>query len=197
MEEEPLAAKPFEHARPRSGARTLYRKPRIRRALAILAIVALLPWPSLLFVSTPQAEAASATAASFTGVTGSYTDPATGNVYVKQGGSLTLNVTTTNDTKCVDVNFNTSAQKMTQTSATAKTSWSFTINAGVGDGVVTATASASPSFNGQGVCTGSTPGNARASASYILDYDKSPVSDCGRNRGCPARRGTSRRRYCE
>jgi hypothetical protein len=165
-----VATKPLNHARPRAGRRTLRRSRGARRVLAILAIVALTPWPSWLFLSTPEARAAAATAASVSGGSGSYTDPATGRVYVKQGGSATLNVTTTSDTKCVDVSFSNGAQKMTQTSNTAKTSWSFAINVGAGaDEVVTATAGATTSFNSSGNCTGSMPASSRSSASYVVD----------------------------
>ena len=164
-----MAFEPISSARPRPRLLTFRRSSPARRVLAALAIASLMPWSILLLFTVPSAKAAEATAASFTGITGSYTDPASGQVYVKQGGSVTLNVTTSNDTKCVDVNLNTSSQKMTQTSSTAKTSWSFTFNVPAGDGIVTATASASPSFNSAGGCTGSTPGNARASASYIVD----------------------------
>src|SRR3712207_2307530 len=97
----PVAFEPVRPARPRGRLLTFRRSSPARRGLAAIAIAALLPWSVLLLFTAPVAQAASATAASFTGLTGSWTDPATGQVYAKQGGSVTLKVTTSDDTKCV------------------------------------------------------------------------------------------------
>src|SRR4051795_7682168 len=98
--------------------------------------------------------------ASFTGAAG--TVSVGGTLYAKQGGALTLTVTTSSDTKCVDI---TGAFTAHQTSSTAKSSWSFSSTAGSGDGVQSVTAAASPNFNQNNFqCTGQS--QSPQSASY-------------------------------
>jgi hypothetical protein len=116
---------------------------------------------TLLLVQIQPAFGSTVSAATFSG--GSGTVSVGGTLYAKNGGALTLTVTTSNDTKCVDV---TGAHAAHQTSSTAKTSWTFSFTAGVGNGVQTVTASASPNFNANN-CTGQS--QSPQSASYILD----------------------------
>src|SRR5687768_14032135 len=82
--------------------------------------------------------------------------------YAKNGTALTLTVTTSSDTKCVELS--TGAK---QGQATAKTSWVFPITAGSGDGVQSVTATAYPTYNsGNQNCSGS---SGAGTASYTLD----------------------------
>jgi hypothetical protein len=78
-------------------------------------------------VNAPTASAASVSSASFSGGTGTVT--ANGRLYAKQGQTVTLNVTTSSDTKCVQVG---GAFSDRQTSTTAKSSWSFSLSAPAG-----------------------------------------------------------------
>ena len=155
-----MSRKPLDRARPRSGPLTLQRNHLARRVLAILGIAALLPWPSFLVFSTPEALAASVASASFSGGAGTVT--VGGALYAKSGGALTLTVNTSTDTKCVEI---TGAHTARQTSATAKASWTFAFTAGAGEGVQNVNLAASPDFNANN-CTGK-PGTG--TASYILD----------------------------
>jgi len=86
-----------------------------------------------------------------------------GTLYAKNGGALTLSVTTSSDTKCVQV---TGAFTARQTSNNAKSSWTFNFTAGAGDGVQTVTAAASPNFNANN-CTGQS--QSPQNASFVLD----------------------------
>ncbi len=132
---------------------TPFRTPRRTVTLAILlALVATL-------ARLTPAAASSITAASFSGDAG--TVNLGGTLYARNGAALTLTVTTSADTKCVEV---TGAPR--QTSATPKSSWSFPFTAGTGDGVKTVTAAASPNFNANN-CTGQS--QSPATASYALD----------------------------
>src|SRR5205085_9516189 len=83
-------------------------------------------------------------------------------LYAKNGAALTLTVTTSTDTKCVDVSGIFTAH---QQSNTAKQTWTFTSTAGAGDGIQTANVSARPNLN-QNNCGGQ---NGNSSASYVLD----------------------------
>jgi hypothetical protein len=107
------------------------------------------------------ASASTVSSAVFTG--GSGTANVGGTLYARQGATLTLTVTTSSDTECVDV---AGAFTGHQQSSTAKTSWTFASVAAAGNGVQSVTASASPSFNPQNTCTGST---RSGQASYTLD----------------------------
>ena len=131
------------------------RTPRRTATLAtLLALVATL-------VQLTPAAASSVTAASFSGGTG--TASVAGALYAKNGGALTLTVTTSADTRCVQV---TGAHSARQTSTTPKSSWSFPFTAGTGDGIRTVTAAASPNFNANN-CTGQS--QSPATAGYVLD----------------------------
>jgi len=113
--------------------------------------------PALAPAGAPGAAAASVVSASFGG--GSGTAVVGGTLYAKQGASLTLNVTTSSDTRCVVVTGDHSA---TQTSNTDKSSWSFNFTAGSGDGPRTVTVTA---YRNNG-CNQS-PGSGIAS--YVVD----------------------------
>jgi len=105
----------------------------------------------------------SVNSAAFTGGAGTAT--VGGTLYAKNGGALTLTVSTSNDTKCVDV---TGSLTGHQTSSTAKSSWTFSFTAGAGDGTQTVTAAASPNFNqNNNQCTGQS--QSPKSASFVLD----------------------------
>ena len=126
-------------------------------------------WVSVVAVSavvmgglTGQAAyAADVTTAVFAGGTGTVSVGST--LFAKSGGALTLTLTTSNDTRCVDVSGAFTAHLQ---STTTKTSWTFMTTAGAGDGGQTVTASASPNFNPQDNCTGTTRSRT---ASYTLD----------------------------
>jgi hypothetical protein len=111
-------------------------------------------------VAAPAASASSVASAVFTGAAG--TVSVGGTLYAKSGGALTLTLTTSSDTECVDV---AGAFTGHLTSATAKSSWSFTTTAGLGDGARVVTATASKGFNTNG-CTGA---SGSAPGSYTLD----------------------------
>jgi hypothetical protein len=112
-------------------------------------------------VAAPAASASSVTSAVLTG--GAGTVAVGGTLYAKSGGTVTLTVVTSNDTKCVEVKG--AATLPRQTSSTAKTSWTFTTTAPTGDGAQAFTVAASPNFNANG-CTGQTNS---VQASYTLD----------------------------
>ena len=107
------------------------------------------------------ASASTVSSAAFSG--GAGTVSVGGTLYAKQGATLTLSVTTSTDTKCVDVTG--AATLPRQTSSTAKSSWSFTTTAPAGDGAQAFTVAASPNFNTNG-CTGQTNSTQ---ANYTLD----------------------------
>jgi hypothetical protein len=131
------------------------RHPKLCVALAILlALLTTLVQPS-------PASASTVSSASFSG--GAGTVSVAGTLYARNGGALTLTVTTSSDTKCVELS---GAYTTRQTSATAKSSWTFPLVAGTGDGVKTVTASASPNFNANN-CTGQS--QSPATASFVLD----------------------------
>lgn len=109
----------------------------------------------------PPAFAASVTTAAFTGGAGTVT--AGGTLYAKTGAALTLTVTTSGDTQCVDV---TGALTRHAESSTAKSSWTFTTTAGSGDGAQAVNVTASPGFNRNGQCTGN---SGSGQASFTLD----------------------------
>jgi len=112
-------------------------------------------------IGIPAAYASSVTSAVFSG--GSSTVTSGGTLYAKAGTTLTLTLTTSSDTRCVDI---VGAFADHATSASGKTSWTFTTTTGSGDGVQTVTASASPGVNPQDRCTGATQSTQ---ASYTLD----------------------------
>src|SRR5215212_8023964 len=92
-------------------------RPMVRSARALLAVTMIVA----AMMQTPPAFASTVSSAAFTG--GAGTASVGGTLYAKSGGALTLTVTTSSDTKCVDVS---GAHVAQQTSTTAKSSWSFT-----------------------------------------------------------------------
>ena len=117
--------------------------------------------------------ASSVTGAAFSGGAGTVTSGNT--LYAKQGAALTLTVTTSSDTECVDVSG--AATLPRQISSTAKSNWVFTTTAPAGDGSQAFTIAASPNFNtnnGNGNnCTGQ---SSSTQASYTLDNTGPVVS---------------------
>ncbi len=103
---------------------------------------------------------------------GAGTTTVNGTLYAKTGGALTLTVSTSNDTKCVEV---TGAFTARQTSSTAKSTWTFSFTAGAGDGAQSVTAAASPNFNASN-CTGQS--QSPKTASFTLD-NTGPVVTAG------------------
>ncbi|MDQ3870886.1 MAG: hypothetical protein M3301_04625, partial [Chloroflexota bacterium] len=130
----------------------------LRTAVSIATLVAMLT--TLIPLTAAPVAAASVTSAVFTGGTGTVT--VGGTLYAKQAAALTLTVTTSNDTQCVDV---AGAFTAHQESTIAKTTWTFSTTAPAGDGVQAVTAAAS-SMNRQGKCTGQ---SATVQGSYTLD----------------------------
>ncbi|TFD20913.1 PxKF domain-containing protein [Cryobacterium sp. TMT4-10] len=112
-------------------------------------------------LTAPAAFASSANGATFSGGAGTVT--VGGALFATSGAGVTLTVSTSNDTKCVDV---TGAFTAHQMSTIGKTTWTFTTTASTGDGARAVTATASPSENSQGKCTGS---SSSAQASYTVD----------------------------
>ena len=138
--------------------------PRVRRVHRLLAVTqaVLLVSSLLVYLAAPVgALASTVSSAAFTG--GSGTVSVSGTLYAKNSGALTLAVTTSSDTKCVEI---TGAHVARQTSSTAKSSWTFAFTAGSGDGLQTVTAAASPNFNANN-CTGQSQNPQ--SGSYVLD----------------------------
>ena len=133
---------------------------RSRRRLAALVAAACAPLVLAGSLALP-ASASTVGSATFSGGTGTVTSG--GVVYAQQGGALTLTVSTSNDTKCVDVS---GAVTGHQQSSTAKTTWTFTFTAAAGDGTQAVTASASPDSNPQNKCTGAT---RSLDTSFVLD----------------------------
>ncbi len=107
------------------------------------------------------ASASTVTSATFTG--GSGTVSVGGTLYATKGAAVTLAVSTSPDTQCVDVS---GAFTAHQQNSGTKSSWTFSFNAGSGDGSQTVTVAASPGVNSQGKCTGNT---GTGTASFTLD----------------------------
>jgi hypothetical protein len=117
-------------------------------------------------LSVSPAYAASVTSASFSGGTG--TASVGGVLYAKQGGALTLNVTTDPTTECVIITGDHTAQQTSRNNP--RTNWVFPFTAGSGNGVKSITARAFRNVNANNVCLanqGETFGIQNAS--YILD----------------------------
>src|SRR3954462_9464392 len=130
-------------------------------------MAALLPWPTGGVLATSIAQAASATGASFTG--GAGTRVVNGALFADPGAALTLNVTTDNATKCVEI---TGAHTATKMGAAGTTQWSFPLTANTTNGVQTITATAYRSFNGQNKCTANAgEGLGPQTASYTVESD--------------------------
>ncbi len=113
-------------------------------------------------LSAPAAFASTVSTAVFSGGTGTVLVGST--LYAKNGASVTLTVTTSNDTKCVEVAG--TAFDAAQKSQTAKSTWTFPTTAGSIEGSRAVTAAASPNVNPQGKCTGQT---GTAPGFYIVD----------------------------
>jgi hypothetical protein len=138
---------------------------RERRRDWLVHVFALVVAGVLAAVVATSAYGSSVSSASFSGGAGTFTS-GTGVVYAKQGGVLTLAVTTSSDTKCVDVTGGGFAAQHQQ-SSTAKSSWTFSgLTAPAGDGPQSVSIVATPNFNAQNKCTGS---SGSRSASYVLD----------------------------
>src|SRR4051812_45259764 len=133
---------------------------RRRRRLSLL-VLASIAAAALFAIVGGGAFASTVSSAAFSGASG--TVSVGGTLYAKSGGALTLTVTTSSDTKCVEL---TGAHIVRQTSSNAKSSWTFTFTAGGGEGVQTVTAAASPNFNANN-CTGQS--QSPQNASYVLD----------------------------
>lgn len=132
-----------------------------RRVVGVLATGAVVASGLLALTATPAA-ASTVSSAAFSGAGG--TVSVGGTLYAKSGGDLTLTVSTSADTRCVDV---TGAFSGHQTSASAKSTWTFAyLAAGTSDGVYSVTATASPNFNANN-CTGQSQ-NPKT-ASFVLD----------------------------
>ena len=134
------------------------RRRRRATAIATTAVVA----TAALAAVVSGALGASVTSATFTGGTGTVT--VDGKLYVKQGQTVTLNVTTSADTKCVSLS---GAHAAFDTSSSGKSLWSFgPYTAGPGDGARTVTITVGEDSNKNDVCTKQT---ATSTAGYILD----------------------------
>lgn len=134
-------------------------------ALAVTAITG-----AVLAVGGGGAFGASVTGASFAGGSGTVAVGTT--LYAKQGGALTLTVTTDNPpnrpTRCVVIS---GAHASKQTSQNGKTSWTFTFTAGSGTGIQQITATAYRTVHpNTGNCTADSGENFGVqTASYVLD----------------------------
>jgi hypothetical protein len=131
------------------------RRATVVAAAAMVMTAALAAWVS-------GASGASITSAVFTGGSGTVTVDS--KLYVKQNQTVTLNVVTSSDAKCVSLS---GAHTAVQISNTAKSSWTFgPFTSGGGDGTRTVTITVGADFNSNNVCTKQT---ATSTAGYILD----------------------------
>lgn len=142
------------------------RAPRIgwrrRITAAVAAATVLAPLPFVL--RSQLANAAGVTGVIFAG--GAGTTVVGSTLYARQGATLSVRLTTTNDTKCVELAGITPTSTAVLTSATTKSDWPIPVVVPSGNGTVNVTASASPSFNVNGKCTGQTTSNT---GSFVLD----------------------------
>jgi hypothetical protein len=131
-----------------------------RRWARVLSAAVVLPVVLAGLVLAPASAQAGITSTAFSGTNGVVTS--NGSLYARQGALLTLTVTTSSDTQCVDVSgaFTDHAQ-----SSTGKTLWTFTTTAPVGDGVKAVTVAVTSNFNAN-KCTGNA---VSGQASYVLD----------------------------
>ena len=134
--------------------------PRLIKFILVTALLA----SALIFV--PSAYATSVSSAVFTG-SGSGT--VGGTLYARQGGALTLTVTTDSDARCVDVG----GFAAIQSTSGVKTSWTFTGAAPAGNGLVSYTVTAGEKLNNGNTCAQKV---ATATASYVLDNTGPVVS---------------------
>ena len=138
----------------------------MRRVLAMAGIATLLPWSAGIALTASVAQAASATGASFTG--GAGTRVVNGTLFADPGAALTLNVTTDNETKCVEI---TGAHTATKKADNGTTQWSFPLTANATNGVHTITATAFKKFNNN-KCNGDAGESfGPQTASYTVESD--------------------------
>src|SRR4051794_8287947 len=143
-----------------------WRRP-VQRGLALAGIALMLPWPAGVALTTSDAQAASATGASFTG--DATTRVVNGNLFAPPGAALTLKVTTDDKTKCVEI---TGAHTATQMGDAGTTAWSFDFTANRTNGVQTVTAIAYKNFNKNDKCTGDAGETfGTQTASYTVESD--------------------------
>ena len=144
-----------------------WRRP-VRRGLALAGIAALLPWPTGIALTASVAQAAKVNGVTLTG--NSLTTVVNGALYAKPGATMTLTVTTDNDTECVQL---TGAHTDEKKAAKGTTQWSFplTVAANATGGVKTVTALAFKGVNNNGVCTGDAGETGNNNASYTVETD--------------------------
>ncbi len=133
--------------------------------LRMLVILSMLLGMLGVFAPAQSALAAAVSEAVFSGRAGTYKNPA-GTLYAKEGGELTLTVTTDSNVKCVVVS---GAHSEKQGNHGASTSWSFSFTAPgttVPDGVRTVQATA---YQNQNCTAKKDEGLTIKSASYVLD----------------------------
>jgi hypothetical protein len=134
-------------------------------SLRVLAVVSMLLGMIAPIITAGPTYASIVNSAVFTG--GSGTASVGGTLYAKQGGALTLTVSTDNTTRCVDV---TGAHVGTLTSTSGQTNWTFSFTAGSGNGVQSVTATAFRNVNPHGRCVADASEVAtQQTASYVLD----------------------------
>ena len=142
-----------------------WRRP-LKKGLALAGIAALLPWPTGVVLTASVAQAAKVNGVSLTG--GAGTRVVNGTLFADPGASLTLSVTTDNDTECVRlVGSHTAEQK----AAKGKTLWTFSLTAPSTGGVKTVTAVAFKGVNPNGVCNGDAGETPNGTVSYMVETD--------------------------
>ena len=157
-----------------SPAGRRWRRP-VRKGLALAGIATLLPWPAGVLLGVSVAEAASVTNASLVG--GAGTRVVNGTLFASPDASLTLNVTTDNDTRCVEL---TGSHTASKTAPSGTTQWSFPLTAGSTGGVKSITAVAFRSINPQGKCTADAGEAGTRTVSYTVETDNTaPVVSAG------------------
>lgn len=122
----------------------------------------------------PPATAGNVSSSAFNGGTGTYTT-VNGTLYARQGAVLTLNVSTTGNTQCVEVIDGSAAVVAHKGQAQASNTWSFTgapwLVAGAGNGTMSYTVKAYSGWNpAQDQCTSNRNETfATQQVSYVLD----------------------------
>lgn len=146
------------------ATRTSAAAPPLRKRRSFWAVIATVMALLVAGLSAPAAFALSVTSAVFSGGTG--TAIVGGVVYAKGGTSLTLTVTTSNDTRCVKVS---GAFDAILTSADARTSWVFPTSAASAEGVQAVTVAASAAHNDNDKNPNCTGNSVTTQASYTAD----------------------------
>jgi hypothetical protein len=139
---------------------TITRTGKAGKTFRIMAVITML-LAMLGPVGTGSILAASVSSATFNGGPG--TAVVGGTLFARKMQTVTLNVTTTSDTKCVAVS---GAHSSTQKSNSGQSSWTFGFTTGNGDGLQSVQVQAFPNSQGNN-CTGL--GSSTVSASYTLD----------------------------